>query len=162
MTPRAATLNDVGMLARLHAQAWQESYPGLLPASEIAAHGFEKRVQVWTWIITQGIGRVMLIDDLGFAHFGPQREDVFRDQGYVEELFSMYLIRAGYGLGRDLLVAAFGPAGRPFTACVIKGNSRASAFYEKSGGSLLLTRAEKVGETTITDCVYGWTKPPFT
>ncbi|WP_411889358.1 hypothetical protein [Yoonia sp. SDW83-1] len=161
MTPRPATIDDVSMLARVHVQAWQEAYPDLLPAAEIAVRTFEKRQFLWARVLSKEHGRVWLIEDKGFAHIGPQREDMWRERGYPEELYAMYLIRDGYGLGRPLLEAAFGPDGRPFTACVLEGNDRACAFYEKSGGQLLMTRDEMVGASQVVERVYGWTAAPF-
>jgi len=161
VTPRKATLEDVEMLAQLHVQAWHECYAGLLPETEIATRDLDYRRKIWTKIMKTQIGRVWLIDDLGFAHFGPNREEHFRDQGYPEELFAMYLIRPGYGLGSVLIKSANGREGQPFTACVLDGNARACAFYEKSGGVHLTTRAEHIGSSKIQDRVYGWTDAPF-
>lgn len=158
---RPATLDDVDMLARLHVQAWQEAYPGLLPVAEIAARTFEKRQFVWARALSQDRNRIWLVEDLGFAQFGPQRENMWRRRGYPEELYAMYLIRDGYGQGRPLLEAAHGPDGQPFTACVIEGNARACAFYEKSGGTLLVRRTEMIGAAPTPERVYGWTAAPF-
>ncbi|MEJ6404562.1 hypothetical protein [Yoonia sp. 2307UL14-13] len=149
------------MLARIHVQAWREAYPGLLPDTEIAARTYEKRQFIWARVLSKAHSRVWLIDDMGFAQFGPQREKIWHDKGYQEELYAMYLIRDGYGLGRPLIQAAFGPAGRPFTACVIDRNARACAFYEKAGGRCLVTREELIGQTPTMERVYGWDRPPF-
>ncbi len=161
MVPRPAMIDDASMLARIHVQAWQEAYRGLLPAAEIAGRTYEKRQFLWARILSKDHSRVWVIDDLGFAQFGPQREGVWGARGYTEELYAMYLIRDGYGQGRPLLEAAFGPKGRPFTACVLDDNARACAFYEKSGGACLQTRDEMVGATPVVERVYGWMGRPF-
>lgn len=159
--PRRAELEDASMIARLHVQAWQETYPGLLPAEEIASRTYEKRQFIWARALSREDARIWVIDDLGFAQFGPQRERVWAAQGYPEELWSMYLIRDGYGQGRPLLRAAFGADGRRFTTCVLDGNARACAFYEKAGGRHLVTREEVVGRSPVLERVYGWDAAPF-
>ena len=160
--PREAKPQDAAMLARLHVQAWQETYPGLLPEAEIAARTVEDRQALWARVLASGQSRVWLIDDLGFANFGPQRERCWADDGYQEELYAMYLIKDGYGLGPSLMTAAYGTGGQPFTTCVLDDNARACAFYEKAGGAHLVTRKEKIGDTDVVERVYGWTRPPFT
>ncbi len=161
MTPRAATPDDADMIARIHVQSWQEAYPSLLPEAEIAARNFAYRQSIWTRALAQGTTRIGVIDDIGFAQIGPQREDEWSDKGYPEELWAMYLLRRGYGQGSPLLQATYGAAGRPFTACVIDGNARACAFYEKAGGQLLTTKGEMIGKTAIIERTYGWTDAPF-
>lgn len=161
-TPRPATLDDAAMIARLHVQAWQEAYTGLLPAEEIAARSYEKRQFIWARALSHEDTRIWVIDDLGFAQFGPQRESSWAARGYSEELWTMYLIRDGYGLGGPLLRAAFGANGQRFTTCVLDRNARACAFYEKAGGRHLITREDRVGRSPVVERVYGWDTVPFT
>lgn len=156
MIPRPATRDDIATLTHIHVTAWQETYRGLLPAEEIAAQTTEKRTSFWRRALSEKRGRVWLLGDVGFAHFGPQREPEWHARGYPEELYAIYLLQAGYGRGRALLKAAFGPEGRPFTACVLTENKKACAFYDKLGGRILTTRAERIGHTTITEHVYGF------
>jgi len=158
MILRQATPDDVETLAHIHVTAWQETYADLLPPEVIAAQTIARRRSIWQKMLSQDHGRIWLLDDVGFAHFGPQRETEWRDRGYPEELYAIYLLRAGYGRGQDLLTAAFGPEGQPFTACVLTGNVRACAFYERLGGRILATRNEHVGAAPITEHIYGWTK----
>ena len=160
--PRPATIDDAAMIARLHVQSWQETYAGLLPPEEIASRSYEKRQFIWARALSQEETRIWVIEDLGFAQFGPQREGVWAAQGYPEELWTMYLIRDGYGQGGPLLRAAFGPNGQRFTTCVLDQNARACAFYEKAGGQHLVTRDEHVGRSPMVERVYGWDTAPFT
>jgi hypothetical protein len=156
MTPRPATSNDVETLAQIHVQSWHEAYHNLLTPAEIAAQTIEKRRALWGRVLAQNQSRVWLLDDLGFAQFGPQHEAVWRDKGYSEELYAIYLRKAGFGQGRTLLQAAFGPDGLPFTTCVLDGNARACAFYEKAGGQHLITRQDDDAPGGLTERVYGW------
>ncbi|MEO0929206.1 MAG: hypothetical protein AAFY14_00955 [Pseudomonadota bacterium] len=153
---RPATSKDVETLALIHVQSWRETYVGLLPADVIAAQTIEKRRALWQKILAMGHSRVWLLDEVGFAQFGPQREDQWRNQGYTEELYAIYVLRSGFGHGRKLLEAAHGPCGQPFTTCVLAENARACVFYKKTGAKWLTTRSEMIGRAAITEHVYGW------
>ena len=156
MILRPATTDDVPLLAHIHVTAWQETYAGILPAEVIAAQTIAKRTSFWRKAISEDLGRVWLLGDVGFAHFGPQREQEWPACGYPEELYAIYLLRLAQGSGHRLLKAAYGPDGQPFTACVLTQNKRACAFYEKLGGHILTTRRERIGTIAISEHVYGW------
>ena len=146
---------DVPMLARLHVQCWEETYRGLLPASDLAAKTLEVRLQQWSRILTQGGSRIALAPGLGFAQMGPQRERRPETAGYPDELYCIYLLRQahGTGLGQALLDAVRGAA--PFTAVVVEGNARACAFYEKQGGRLRGMRADR-WDGGLRERIYGF------
>lgn len=160
-TPRPATLDDVAMLARLHVQAWEETYTGLLPAAEIAARGLDRRVQQWTGAITAARSRIAVVPQLGFAQTGPQRDKALAEQGFTQELYALYLLRSGQrrGLGLALLRAVVRPGDGPMTALVLAGNTPAVRFYQATGARLLDTRAERIGQTDITEYAFGWDDP---
>jgi GNAT superfamily N-acetyltransferase len=150
------------MLARIHIAAWQETYAGLLPDDEIArASDPDRRLAQWTGAIARNDTRIAVIDDLGFAQIGHQRDAGLAALGYTWELWSIYLLRAaqGRGLGAALLRLALGPAPQPFTALVLAGNHVACSFYERQGGRLLAARDEAIGQTPITERVYVWDDP---
>jgi GNAT superfamily N-acetyltransferase len=153
---RPATPADAPMIARVNVQAWAETYPGMLPASEIARRTYGVRLAQWTSIIELGQSRINVLPDLGFSQVGPQRNPEWADLGYAEELYALYLLRSAYGLGhgRDLLKTTRSAAG--FTANVLDANTRACRFYEISGGHLLKTYDETIGEAVVRDRVYGW------
>jgi GNAT superfamily N-acetyltransferase len=162
MTPRTPTADDIAMLAHLHMTAWQQTYTGLLPEAEIArASAPDRRRSQWAAAIARGDSRIALIDDLGFAQVGPQRDAGLAGQGYSEELWAIYLLRAGQGRGRgiSLLRAALGPSPLPFTTLVLDNNHVACAFYARQGARLLSIRDDTVGQTTIRERVYGWEDP---
>ena len=153
---RPAVLSDAPMLARIHVQAWAETYPGLLPAAEIARLTYEIRLDQWVNQINAGLTRVLLIPDLGFVQFGLQRSNEWAELGYTEELFALYLLQSakGQGLGRALLAA--GRTQAAFTALVFDGNTRACRFYERTGAHLLKKYNDFIGETPVGERVYGW------
>lgn len=152
---------DVPMLARLHVQAWAETYTGILPQAEHAAHGLDFRLGLWTRIMAQPHPQVAIAPHLGFAQVGPQRDQALTQAGYPQELYCLYLLSKahGTGIGLGLLKHALGAAPQPFSACVLDQNARACAFYEKTGGHWLDTRDEMIGQTTIRERVYVWGSP---
>lgn len=157
MLIRAATDQDAKDLAQIHVRSWAETYPGLLPAEEIAAYPYDLRLAQWQGVLARGGTRVVLIDGTGFAQIGPQREARFKPD-YPEELYALYLLGTaqGRGLGRALLRAALGPAPQPFTAVVLASNARALGFYTRIGGQQV---AQMRGEDGLEDLVLGWPDP---
>ena len=153
---RPATLSDVPMLAQIHVQAWVETYPGLLPECEIARCSYDFRLAQWTKIVDLGESRINVLPDLGFAQVGPQRSPEWPEAGYGEELYALYFLRSAHGLGhgRALLNITRSDAG--LTANVLDANHRACRFYERSGGHLLKTYDDLIGEAVVRDRVYGW------
>lgn len=153
---RPASPADAPMIARVNVQAWAETYPGMLPASEIARRTFDVRLAQWTAQIGSGKSRIFVLPDLGFAQIGPQRTAAWAAMGYTEELLALYLLRSAHGLGhgRALLAAARSDAG--FTAMVLDANARAVRFYEAAGGQLLSTTEELIEDMVVRDRIYGW------
>lgn len=157
MEIRAATVDDADALARIHVQSWAETFPGLLPEEEIAAHTYDLRAAQWQGALSRGTTRIVLADGAGFAQVGPQREAGLRAD-YPEELYALYTLGSaqGRGLGRALVRAALGEAPRPFTAVMLAANHRAHAFYTRIGG-VVIGRA--MGQDGFEDLIFGWRDP---
>jgi GNAT superfamily N-acetyltransferase len=153
---RSPTPVDVPDLARIHVQAWTESYSTLLPESEHARRTIAIRTKQWTDQIARGTSRIAYAPGQGFAQSGLQRDSDLATQGYTHELYAMYLLDAakGTGLAQDLFDAVRPNA--PFTALTIAANTRAIRFYERSGATILSTRIDKIGEAVITEAVLAW------
>lgn len=162
MTPLRPTPDDVEDLARIHVQAWAETYSGLLPEDEIARHGLALRRRQWAAQVVRQDVRIAWLPGLGFAQAGPQRDAGLRAAGWPEELYALYLLRAGQGrgLGRALFAAVRGEAAAPMTALVLEGNEGACRFYEAAGARHVETRDERIGQSPIRERVYGWGDPP--
>lgn len=159
MTPQLATLADVPDLARIHVQAWSETYAGLLPPEEIARRDLAVRQDQWTNQIIKGHSRIALVPGLGFAQAGPQRDPALAAAGWHDELYALYLLRAGQGRGFGRALFAAVMADLPATALVLEGNTPACRFYEASGARLIEIRDEHVGLTAVRERVYGWGVP---
>ncbi|WP_341212546.1 GNAT family N-acetyltransferase [uncultured Limimaricola sp.] len=162
MEIRPALPDDVTELATLHVTCWSETYPGLVPAEEIARYDRDLRLRQWERQIAQGTSRIMIAPGAGFAQIGPQREAALAVRGVTEELYALYLTRAaqGRGFGRALFAAALAPSPGPLSAMVLCGNDRACRFYEATGARLAERRPERIGKAEITDLLYLWDTAP--
>lgn len=157
---RAAVLEDAGMLARIHHASWAETYPGLLPDSEIARFDLAFRQAQWARILQPDPSkRVFLVPEAGFAVMGPQREAALALE-YPEELYSLYVLQSAQrrGIGRALLVAVRSAAA--FSASVVAGNLRAERFYAAQGGVELFRKSEMIGQARIEEAVLGFVASP--
>ena len=159
MNPRPATAADVPDIARMHVQAWQETYDGLLPQSEHDRHNLEYRTDLWGRVIATG-APVSIIPGMGFAQIAPQRDTELRAD-YPLELYCLYTLRDahGSGAGGALLRHAWAVDQRPFTAEVLRGNARATRFYQKTGGRFIKQTSELIDNQPITNIVFGWLTP---
>jgi GNAT superfamily N-acetyltransferase len=117
-------------IARLHVAAWRETYRGLLPDEVLAGLDEDRRRAVWTEAIAAGNARIALVEGAGFASMGTQRDKLLAEEGYGEELFAIYILRAGQGrgLGRALLRAVMPARPAAWTVLVLDGNVSAIGF----------------------------------
>lgn len=159
MTPRPACPEDAGWIGRVHVAAWRQAYGGLLPEAELARVTEVDRAAFWRMAIGAGRSRIMVVEGLGFAAAGAQRDAALARAGWTGELYALYLLAGaqGRGLGRALFEAVRGPL--PFTCTVLDGNDRAQRFYARLGGRRLATRPEAIGASTITEQLWGWGDP---
>lgn len=145
---RPATAADAPRIARIHVDSWRETYTGLIPDELIAARTIEARLETWTRaaravegggphrLVVGGLGEAGRDGDaiLGFAYAGPPapaavpgEPEPGRELG--EELWTLYCLRAGQGvgLGSALLAAALPPG--PAFCWALSTNAPALAFY---------------------------------
>lgn len=160
---RLATLADVPAIARVHVDAWRETYPEMLPAFVLDALTYAEREHQWSEALAAG-GSCLYVAEVdgaiaGFASGGPNREPGY--EAYPGELWAIYLLRAhqGRGLGRALFVAvrdwlrAHGL--EPFLLWVVAGNA-ACSFYERLGGTRILTQQAEIRGANILESAYAW------
>ncbi|OOP62513.1 GNAT family N-acetyltransferase [Arthrobacter sp. SRS-W-1-2016] len=135
-TLRAATVDDVEPLTRMHLAAWRESYGHLLPEEFFAF----REATINTRIERQrealaGSYKPILAHDadgalVGIASSGQSRDE---DGPCDVELQMIYTLRRvhGLGVGQALLDAVVGNAAAYLW--VLEDNPRAQAFYRKNG-----------------------------
>jgi ribosomal protein S18 acetylase RimI-like enzyme len=153
---------DAGDLARVHVQAWRETYPGLLPQAYLDALSVPRHARLWRRRL-MSTGEVTLAAEgenglVGYCSGGDARG---RIEG-LAEITTLYLLRQaqGSGVGRRLLtdtarvLAARGAVS--LVIWVLRDNAKARGFYEHLGGRLDASRGEMVGGQIVPSVGYRW------
>lgn len=160
---RPARASDGAEIGRVHAQAWRETYAGLLAPERIAAVSARERGAMWSAAIARGQTRGVCIAEqtgaaIGFGACGHQRSETLADQGFVGEITALYVLRSGQrrGIGSALVAALarrlIAEGYRAAALWVLSGNEGARRFYESIGGTVVASGAgDHAGETG-----YGW------
>lgn len=127
--------DDAHQIARVHVQAWQETYAHLIPPAALARLDIERRAARWAEIIDQGTTEVWVAKTatstaVGWAttsrHANPEAPRPL-------ELEGLYVLAAhhGTGIGQQLLDTAL--KGEPAFLRMAADNPRADAFYRRNG-----------------------------
>ena len=134
---RPARPEDAPGMARVHVQAWQETYRGQTPDEVLDAPDFvERRERMWNRALDDAAGRYRVAvaesggELIGIAFAGPaEGEDPPRDW----QLYVLYLLAEhhGGGAGQRLIDAVLGD--RASVLWVADPNPRAQAFYRRNG-----------------------------
>lgn len=163
MIVRRATPADAEAIARVHVQAWQESYRDLVPQAAIDARTVETRIAQWqntfgrldrsTFVAEQN-GTVC-----GFISGGGILWSGLPTSCEVSALYLLDVVKRR-GAGRRLFGALLGELKeRNFTSAglwVLTGNTPARRFYETMGGRLGESRLDRRGEFVFDDVAYIW------
>ena len=165
MTIRAATAADADAIARVHVQAWHESYRGLLPDELIDGKTVEHRTMQWRGLFADAARPPMLrvIEDageiVGFGWAVRARNAALEAEGEVAALYLLERVkrrgfgRVLFGALRDALEAGgFADAG----LWVLTGNTPARRFYEAIGGRAGPTRSESDAGHVLDEVAYLW------
>lgn len=135
---RHPTADDVDQLARVHVEAWNDAYRGLLPEQTIAGMTVERRTTMWRRIVDRDPRRAWVGEDetgvVGLASVGPASDP----EGWGQ-LFSIYVVSRAWGTG--LGSALWDAAQSGLTELgfdrrqlyVLDTNARARRFYEYKG-----------------------------
>ena len=162
---RRAVPADFAGIARVHVQAWRESYPELLPWAAIDARSIETRVNQWrsTLAETDRLTFVYLTGlDGAICGFGSAGDIRWTGLSTASEVSALYLLDAvkRRGIGRMLfrrLLAELAARGFASTGLwVLTQNEPARRFYEAMGGRAGETRIENHGEYVLDEVAYVW------
>ena len=161
---RSATREDVPAIARIHVQAWRETYTGLMPQKVLDALSVEERAAMWRGALSEGSQTSLLVCEhegeiAGFAAVGPEREAHPR---YTGELYAIYLLKAfhGSGYGRALFreaVRLLQGAGHDAVRLWVLETNSTRGFYERMGGELHEQKTVTFAGATLSEVAYGWT-----
>lgn len=162
---RSPSPQDAGDIARVHLDAWRETYHGILPAEVLDGLSYERREQHWQQVLSDPASDTVLfvLDRAGegikgFVSVGPERGQI---QGYEGELYAIYLLKEvqGQGNGRRLFergAEALRLMGfQSMALWVLKDNAR-HGFYEHLGGILVGEQPIEIGEIQYIELAYGW------
>ncbi len=163
---RAATAADIPDIARVHVEAWRQTYAGHVPDTLLAPERVAFRAAMWTAILAGGEGPHLALvasDDNGaisaLGLFMPASE---APAGWDHEIRSLYLLRhvQRRGLGRAMLaqgrdwVRARG--GRNLMAWALATNTGAQDFYRATGAVEIARREVHAGTAMLAEIGFGW------
>jgi ribosomal protein S18 acetylase RimI-like enzyme len=156
---------DAGAIARVHVQAWFESYRGLVPDDVIAALSVERNAQMWATILDDdaaaSIVRVVEDDDsiVGFGSACAARSPALGASGEVTSIYLLNVIKR-QGIGRRLFTGLLTSlAARGHTSVglwVLVNNQGTRRFYEALGGRPGATRDLNNGPAVLHEIAYVW------
>lgn len=173
---REARPDDAAAIARLHVEAWQWAYAGIMPGGLLASLEPAPREAMWAQVLATPEARARTAlavaagpdgEELaGFAAWSRYRPDGHGDGtdlgDHVGEVRALYLARAyqGRGIGRALMARAVeGLTAAGFGAAklwVLEDNALARRFYERQGWTPDGARAvEDFDGLPLTELRYG-------
>jgi len=163
MPVRQATIDDAQAIARVHVESWRETYPGIVPQSELDALDIGERAAMWRSILSDPARRELVAvaeEESGMVGF------VHGETGAGgSQIRAIYLLRAaqGTGLGRALMAALAerlaGLDAGPVSLEVARDNLGARAFYERLGGQLGAEQACSAALSDVPAVLYRWESP---
>ena len=154
MSIREARLEDAPAIARVHIDAWRETYQGIIPNTYLAQLSYAKRTQQWERTLVDQRVYVVESEDkvVGFAQGGPNRSDAREG-----ELYAIYVLQAsqGQGLGKALFqrIAEDLAEYETMQVSVLQDNP-ACQFYERFGGRVFEKSMIERGGVELVQRVY--------
>jgi len=166
---RDAVADDVEGIARVHVQAWRETYRDILSPEALAALSVAERAQMWQGAFRHPDPRAKLLvaeEDgaiVGFACGGPIHESGLL--GTQAEVFAIYLLDGvkGRGLGRRLMAGVFDHLANHGIGSVglwvLKENEPARRFYERQGGQAGPEQSLDIKGQRVMEIAYRFERP---
>lgn len=166
---RPAETDDAPGIARVHVDAWQKAYRGIVPQDYLNALNVQNRTIGWVRLLERQSGLYTMVSEdedgriVGFASGGALRH---RDPRYKAEISSLYVTpqRQRRGHGRRLFLAlANRLAERGLNGLfvwVLSDNRAARLFYEKLGGEAAAEVTRDFAGVPLRETGYGWPETP--
>jgi ribosomal protein S18 acetylase RimI-like enzyme len=162
---RQARLADVDAIARVHVQAWRETYRDLMPQAALDGLSVDRRAAQWRGTLgaadSPTFVHVAVRDGVvcGFGSAGRVRWTGLSTEGEISALYLLDAIKR-QGIGRRLFRRLIrGLAAQGFRSAglwVLTENPPARRFYEAMGGRTGATRIERRGELVLDEIAYLW------
>lgn len=167
MLIRAAQTEDAEAIARVHIQAWRETYRGIMPDTMLDEFSLDERAASWRQRIPHFVANrqalAVAIDEdgelIGFAGCGPPRLKELATDG---EIYAINIINRGkrrhagtrlmHNMAEQLERDSFQAIG----LWVLELNGPARAFYTALGGTTGLSITHDHGGKNLTDVAVTW------
>jgi GNAT superfamily N-acetyltransferase len=159
---RPATSRDADQIADVHANAWQNTYQGLIPFISLRSMIERRNGSWWRRAIDRGTS-VMVVDMngtiAGYCTFGLNRARALPQEGEIYELY-MRPEYQGVGIGTRLFKAAreslrsHGCNG--LVVWALEDNSMAMTFYHGHGGKDVAQGYESFQEKMMRKVAFVW------
>jgi len=160
---RPARTGDARGISKVHDEAWETAYRGVIPAVTLGKMLARRGPAYWHRLASRGgAGTMVLLFDgeiAGYATLGANR---VKRLPYAGEIYELYLrpTHQGIGLGRRV----FREARKVLHANALSGlvvwaleeNAQANRFYVALGGIEVTRTTEPFGDATLTKIAYGW------
>jgi GNAT superfamily N-acetyltransferase len=164
LTVRKARPSDAEAIARIYVEAWQDTYPAVLPTRLLLAMTVEGQTNRWRNAIAMAARESVYVaeDDrhavVAMTSLGRARDPML---GFEGEIYTLYVdpARTGLGVGRALLGGAFSAlAERGHGNCLIWAHAKNPArfFYEAMGGKLVAERTTSMMGVPVPEVAFGW------
>lgn len=161
---RPAAESDIPGIARVHVDAWRETYRGIVPDDYLAGLSYEKREQNWQRVLSSKGDRADFVAEdpgHGIVGFASATGDPELKGTQPAELRAIYVLQSHkrMGIGGRLVSAVAEKLGelgyRPMVVWVLKDNP-SCGFYEALGGKLLGSKGIDIGSANLVELQYGW------
>ena len=137
MIIRKAEVRDAGAIAQISVDTWKDAYKGLIDDAILEGRKVDdKRISSWSENIQNPDFTVLVCEDneiLGYLWAGPARDEY----GVKNEVYALYVKTSSQrcGIGSELIKEYKQRIrNESFYLYMIKGNKKASSFYEAFGG----------------------------
>jgi ribosomal protein S18 acetylase RimI-like enzyme len=167
---RAAIPGDAQAIARVHIEAWRESYRALVPEHVIEALSVDRNTGMWAAVLAGGGSSIVhVVERLGIAAnegeivgFGSATDARSPALGASGEITAIYLLEnvKRRGIGRMLLKGLLGALAerghRSAGLWVLADNHGTRRFYEALGGRPGAPRLVTDGPADMHEIAYVW------
>ena len=167
---RAAIPADAQPIARVHVEAWRESYRALVPEHVIEALSVDRNTGMWAAVLAGGASSIVHVverpgvaaDEAELVGFGSATDARSPALGASGEITAIYLLESfkRRGIGRMLLkglLGAFAERGhRSAGLWVLADNHGTRRFYEALGGRPGAPRFVTDGPADMHEIAYIW------
>ena len=167
---RPATPGDAQAIARVHVEAWRESYRALMPEHVIEALSVDRNAKMWAAILAGGASSIVHVverpgiaaDGAELVGFGSARDARSPKLGATGEITATYLLESikRRGIGRMLLTGLLGALAerghRSAGLWTLVENHGTRRFYEALGGRPGAPRLVTDGPTDMHEITYIW------